>query len=336
MLKLSIIIPVYNVEEYIARCLDSVVDYGRACISSGQEPGYEVIIVNDGTQDASAEIAGKYVTACPGFVRMISIENSGQGQARNVGMDAAAGEFLYFLDSDDYLAPGAMERLLSLTDRDFDICIFDSIAVNTLGRELEYRPGCKRTEKLSLAEYPGLLLENPDVWNKIFRRSLFAANGIRFTPGVWFEDLRTVPKLYAYTDRIIYVPEALHRYLQRPGSVTNTEQVRRNLEIIPALDELLAFYEARGQAGELKDVLEYLAFHCQFLTSSVRANLADRKSPVQEQLMQDFLEKFPRFRENPYIKSMSLQHKLLSFLLLHRLRRSVFLLMKLNRALKKY
>lgn len=334
MPKLSVIIPVYNVEDYIAKCLDSVVEPGRQQLAAGLEPDYEVIIVNDGTQDRSAEIAEGYVRDCPGLVQLISIENSGQGQARNVGIDAAAGEFLYFIDSDDYLIPGGMEELLALTEKDFDICIFDSIAVNTEGQDLKYMPGCKRQENLSLEEYPELLLEGPDVWNKIFRRRLFTDNGIRFTPRVWFEDLRTVQKLYAFTDRVFYVPKALHRYVQRPGSVTNTQKVGRNLEIIPAVDELIDFYKAQGRYEELKDVLEYLAFHCIFLTSSVRANLADWKSPVQEELMQDFLRKFPDYRKNPYVQAMSRQHKLLDRLLRRRMRLCVHVLMKLNNWLK--
>ena len=194
--------------------------------------------------------------------------------------------------------------------------------------------GCKQRERLSLDTYPELLLEGPDVWNKVFRRSLFTDNGIRFTPRVWFEDLRTIPKLYAFTDKIMYIPKALHRYVQRPGSVTNTQKVQRNLEIIPAVEELIDFYKSQGRYEQLRDVLEYLAFHCVFLTSSVRANLADWKSPVQEELMQDFLGKFPGYRDNPYVKSMSRQHKLLDHLLRRRMRLCVHILMKLNNWIK--
>ena len=334
MPKLSVVIPVYNVEGYIRKCLDSLMEPGRSRLASGQEPGYEIIIVNDGSTDSSGDIAEEYRQSCPRLIKLISIENSGQGQARNVGMEAAVGDFLYFIDSDDYLIPGAMAELLELPEQDFDICIFDSIAVNTLGQELEYRPGCRCSPPLSLSAQPGLLLENPDVWNKIFRRSLFMDNGIRFTPRVWFEDLRTVPKLYAFTGRIVYLPKALHRYLQRPDSVTNTSKVRRNLEIIPAVDELLDFYKSLGMYDRLKEVLEYLAFHSQFLTSSVRANLADWKSPVQGELREDFLRKFPEYRSNPYIQTMSRKHKLLSFLLMHRMYLSVHILMKLNNKLK--
>lgn len=334
MVKLSVVVPVYNVEDYIGKCLESLMEPGRSRLAAGSEPGYEIILVNDGSTDASGRIAAEYQRSCPLLIELISIENSGQGQARNIGMEAARGEFLYFIDSDDYLAPGAMEELLAILQQDFDICIFDSIAVNTQQRCLEYRPGCRLSGPLTLAENPGLLLENPDVWNKLFRRSLFMDNNIRFTPRVWFEDLRTVPKLYAFTDSIIYIPKALHRYVQRPGSVTNTVKVRRNLEIIPAVDDLLDFYKGLGLYGQLKEALEYLAFHSQFLTSSVRANLADWRSPVQEELKTDFLQKFPHYKTNPYVLGMSFQHKLLSFLLMHRLYLCVHVLMKLNNKLK--
>lgn len=331
MVKLSVVIPIYNVEEYVAKCLDSLLEPGLSRLASGQEPGYEIITVNDGSTDSSGEIAAGYAKRRPELIKLINIENSGQGQARNLGMEAAAGEFLYFIDSDDYLIPGALGELLEILEQDFDICIFDSIAVNTLGDELEYRPGCRCSPPLSLSAHPELLLENPDVWNKLFRRSLFMDNNIRFTPRVWFEDLRTVPKLYAYTDKTIYIPKAFHRYVQRPDSVTNTGKVRRNLEIIPAMNELLDFYKSRE---DLEDVLEYLAFHSQFLTSSVRANLADWKSPVQAELARDFLEKFPAYKSNPYVRGMSPQHKLLSFLLMHRMYLGVHILMKLNNRLK--
>ena len=77
MPKLSVIIPVYNVENYIAKCLDSVLELGQRRQAAGMAPGYEVIIVNDGSQDRSAEIAEGYMQNCSGFVRLISIENSG-------------------------------------------------------------------------------------------------------------------------------------------------------------------------------------------------------------------------------------------------------------------
>ena len=109
MVKLSVVVPVYNVEDYVAKCLDSLLEPGRSRLAAGEEPGYEIIAVNDGS---TGDIAAEYHRRYPELIRLITIENSGQGQARNVGMEAAAGKFLYFIDSDDYLAPGAMAELL--------------------------------------------------------------------------------------------------------------------------------------------------------------------------------------------------------------------------------
>lgn len=334
MIRLSVIIPVYNVEDYVAKCLDSLISPAAEALSRGEKPDYEIIAVNDGSTDSSPAIVQDYVNRYPQFIRLITTENMGQGHARNVGIDEAQGEYLYFIDSDDYLAPDAMSELLNALDGDYDILIFDSIAVNTDGLELEYRKGCARNDDLKLSHYPELLLQSPDVWNKIFRRSLYIESGVRFTERVWFEDLRTVPKLYHYTDRIVYLPKAWHRYVQRPGSVTNTRKIERNLEIIPAVDELIAFYKSTAGYPEIKDALEYLAFHSEFLTSSVRANLADWHSDVQDKLREDFLGKFPNYASNPYVRTMSRKHKLLTTLLMHRQYLAVHIIMKLNNRLK--
>ena len=310
MCTLSIVIPVYNVERYLPKCLDSL-------LIETSVP-YEIILVNDGSTDASLAVAEGYRARFPERVSVITTENMGQGNARNVGLERAKGEFLYFIDSDDYLAPGGMEGILSCLREDFDICIFDSIAVNADGKELKYMPGFRGEDRqLSLRTHPELLLQQPDVWNKIIRRSLFLDSGVRFPVRVWFEDLAAIPKLYQFTDKILYVPKAYHRYLQRRDSVTSTSKAMRNLEIIPAVDALWDFYRGCGRFDELKDELKYLAFHDEFLTSSVRANLADWRSGVQEELMRDFLQKVPDYRSNPYVRRSSRQHKLLAWLLLH-------------------
>ena len=326
MPKLSVIIPVYNVEKYLAKCIESVL--------SPDALDYEIVIVNDGSTDASPAIAETYRARFPALITVVTTENCGLGAARNTGMAHSSGEFLYFLDSDDYLAPGGIEAICACLEEDFDLCIFDSITVGEDGRELKHVRGCRPGDTVSLEDYPELLLEIPNVWNKIYRRSLFADHGILFPGRAWFEDLRTVPKLYALAGKIVYKPEAWHRYLLRGGSITNSPNAARNREMIDAVDDLLSFYQEQGLYQKYRDVLEYLVFHSEFLTSAVRANLADVRSPVQEELMRDFLRRFPDYRRNPYIRKISAKHKLLTFLLLHRMRRSVHILMTLNNKLR--
>lgn len=334
MLKLSVIIPVYNVEEYLEKCVDSVLGPGVMSLEKGEKPSYEIIIVDDGSPDSSPEIADRYALNYPDFVRVIHTENGGLGAARNVGIDASDAEYLYFLDSDDYLVEGGMQTILDSLDLGYDICIFDTIAVNVDGKELKYMPGCSRSEKLSLKDFPELLLESPHAWNKIYRRTLYSDNNIKYPSRVWFEDLCTVLKLYCFTENISYMPKALHRYLQRKGSILNSGNAARNIEIIPAVDELISFYKRQGRWEELKDILEYLAFHSQFLTASVRVCLADHKSKVLDQLMDNFIEKFPDFQSNPYVQKIGGNHRLLTKLLLKKNRLAVRLLMTANSLLK--
>lgn len=330
-MKLSVVIPVYNTAEYLEKCLLSVLSPGR-----DDERDYEMIIVNDGSTDASGSIAESYEREYPGLIRVVTTENHGLGSARNEGIAAARGEYLYFIDSDDYLAPGAMDELLASLTGDFDICFFDSVAVSVLGKELKYIRGCACEGEITLDAFPELLLEWQNVWNKVFRRELFRSSGVRFPGRAWFEDLRTVPKLYLYAEKMRYIPRPWHRYLIRPGSITNTNvrKIERNLEIVDAVDDLIGFYKERGRYEALSQVLEYVAFHSIFLTSTVRVNLADRKSPVQERLMESFLSRFPRFRDNPYIQRMGLKHRLLTSLLLRKRFLAVHLIMKLNNLLK--
>ena len=321
-MKLSIIIPVYNTREYLSACLDSVID--SAC------GDYEIVIVNDGSTDDSGIIAAGYASRYPALIRLITTENGGLGAARNVGLEAAKGEYLLFLDSDDTLAKGALKEMLAVLDGSFDIGIFDILQVNPSGDTVGTIYGCDEGGDFTLSEHPGLLFEPPSACNKLLRRSLFTGNGVRFPGRVWFEDLRTVPKLYPLAGAIRNLAKPWYRYLIRQGSITNNADVKRNLEIIDAAQEIMEYYKDAGLYERFENELCYMAFYNVFLTASVRVNAADPESDVQEQLMQWFLQSFPSWRDNPYVQGLSAKHRLLTELLMKRKRKSVHLIMKLN------
>ena len=326
-MKLSIVIPIYNVREYLASCVES-------CLLPDCRD-YEIILVNDGSTDDSGQIAAEYAARYPETIRLITTENGGLGAARNVGLEHASGDFVFFLDSDDRLADGALDEILAELTPERDMLIFDFLSVNPDGSVIERMPGCGKTGALSLADDPDLLLAYPSGCNKICRRSLFLDSGIRFPGRVWYEDLRTMPKLYPLTDRIYAVSKAWYLYLMRPGSITNSAKLQRNLEIIDAVDDLLGYFKDRGLYDVYRQQLEYVAFYNMFLTGSVRVCLADPKSPVLPQLKRAFLERFPNFKENSYIRSMSKKHRLLTALLLSEQYGAVASLMRLNDRLRK-
>ena len=325
-MKLSIIIPVYNTEEFLPSCLDSVI--------YPELPDYEIIVVNDGSTDNSPAIAQDYCERFPELIKVINKENGGLGDARNHGIMAAQGEYLLFLDSDDMLAPGALCDIMEEAKSDFDIFIFDLQQTNIDGEYIGLINGAEKTGAFSLAEYPELLFQAPAACNKIIRRSLFTDNNILFPGKVWFEDLRTIPKLYIYARKIEYKPLKWYLYLMRSGSITNSKNTQKNLEIIDAVDEILNYYREQGCFENYAVQLEYMAFYNQFLTSSVRVNLAKWNSPVPKQLAKNFVEKFPNYKNNTYIQCMPPKYKLLekfisnnNWLLMH-------LMMKANNLLK--
>lgn len=315
-------VPVYNTEEYLPACLDSVLT---------PVPGdCEIVVVNDGSTDGSLAVAEDYARRYPGLVRVISTENGGLGAARNVGLAAARGEFLLFLDSDDSLAPGALGEMLDACTEDRDLILFDLVSVNPDGSVIETLPGSKKQGARSLADDPALLLEYPSACNKLCRRSLFLDSGLRFPGRVWYEDLRTMPKLYLHTARIWACARPWYRYLLRPGSITNSAQLKRNLEILDAVDDLCAYYRAAGAYEACRAELDYLVFYNLFLTASVRVCLGDAKSPVLPQLRAALLERVPDWAENPYVRALPLKHRLLTKLLMAGQYPAVAALMRLN------
>ena len=327
MVKLSIVIPVYNVESYLAKCLDSVIVPGLE--------GYEVIVVNDGSTDGSGAVAAAYTGRYPGLIRLIEQENGGLGAARNTGLEAARGEFVFFLDSDDWLREGAVTEMLEKLEEDFDICIFGMLSVTEAGVVLDDIRSCPKEGPVALKDFPQLLLCPPSGCNKICRRSLFMDSGLRFPARVWYEDLRTMPKLYLMTDRIVADSRQWYVYLQRAGSIINSANLQRNLELIEAIEDLSQHYKDRGMYDTYRDEFTYIAFYNQFLVAPVRLCLADTKSPVLDELVDNFLANYPDFRQNPYVKAAPKKYQLLYRLMERKHYRAVRFLMGLNSKVKR-
>ncbi|MBR5094228.1 MAG: glycosyltransferase [Oscillospiraceae bacterium] len=303
MTKLSIIIPIYGVEDYLAACLESV-------LLPAQED-YEIVCVDDGSPDRSGEIADEYARRYPERIRTIHQANRGLGGARYTGIEAARGEYLLFLDSDDTLSPGALEEMLQALDRDADILFFDYVCVDESGRVLSYQTGCSRQGPFSLAVCPQLVFELPSACNKLWRRSLFTEGGVRFPEKLWFEDLATSPRLYLRARQAEAVPRPWLRYLQRSGSITRAKDPSRNAEIVTALDLVLEDYRRQGAFDRYARELELLAVKHQLLAATVRVALADPRSPLLPQLLEDLDRKFPHWRESPYLSQLPIQHRLL-------------------------
>jgi len=326
MPKLTVMIPVYNVENYLAKCLDSVI--------YPELENYEIVLVNDGSTDSSGDICNDYQSKNPSLIRVITTPNGGLGAARDVGINNSKGEYILFLDSDDYLAPNAIPEIMETLSLDYDMCIFDVRSVNEDGKQIRYVHGCQKEGFISLELFPELLFELPSAWNKIYKRSLFTENEIYYPARLWYEDMHVTPWLYTKCKKIYSIHKSWHNYLQRAGSITNNKNTYRNLEIIDAVNAMLDAYRREGLYEKYKTQLEYSAFYNQVLTSVTRVNLADWKSDIQDKLIEDYIAKFPNYLENPYLNQMPAKYKLIHFLIRKKLSLLLHITMKLNDKIK--
>ena len=307
MTKLSLVIPVYNVKNYLRGCLDSVL--GQTVTD------FETIVVDDGSTDESGLICDEYERAYPDRIRVIHQANAGLGGARNTGLLAAKGEYVIFLDSDDTVLPDMMETLLPYTETDADMVIFGSLTVDENGNVIEdisdgYEPG----KALSLSKFPRLLLGQPSACVRMCRRDLFLMHDILFPPRVWYEDIRTTTKLYLHAREVRYVDKVLHRYLFRPGSITKNTNIARNREILDAFEDIFAYFKAHNAWERYHDELEYLALYHVLTAASVRVLRVDPRSPLLMEFAGWMKRNFPNYGKNPYLKTMP-KTKKLAFLL---------------------
>ena len=329
MIKLSIVVPVYNVEKYLRECLDSAIVPGM--------DGYEIVCVNDGSTDSSPEILEEYRERYPELIRVVHTENQGLGAASNNGVAASRGEYVAFLDSDDSLTDKAIEEMLDICNFGDDIYIFNFASVTDEGRLISINKGCNHRGEgaFTLESYPEILFELPSRANKIFRQSLFESNGIFYPSPVWFEDYRTNPKLYPFCRSIRYVDKDWYNYRQQPESITHVKNTERNLEIIDAAEDLLGFYHKIGLFEKYSAELEYSVFYNVLLTSSDRVNLIDPTSEVQEKLLEYTKSRFPDYEKNRYFLQMNKKYKLLHFLIKNKQHKALNIVLKANNIVKK-
>ncbi len=209
----SIIVPVYNMEEYLAECLDSLV---KQTLDS-----YEIIIVNDGSTDGSLEIINDYAYQYADKIRLFTIENSGLGEARNYGIMKSRGRYLGFVDSDDFVAADMFEKLYQTAIKSQADCVIsDYIAFWDTGKE-EYITSVpeKNADRFDILKYSakyGVV----NACTKLVDKDLFEQ--IKFPRG-FYEDLATMPIILSYAKKIEYVREGLYFYRQRSGSITSVK-----------------------------------------------------------------------------------------------------------------
>ena len=308
MPKASVIVPVYNVEAYLEKCVQSILRQ--------TERDFELLLVDDGSTDSSGQLCEELAKK-DSRIRVIHQENQGLGGARNTGIREAKGDWLLLVDSDDWIEPEILEKSLEAGLREeADMVVFPFRSVDEEGRELAvFRENIPVGRAFALKERKDILLTAPVAWNKLYRTAFFRETGLAYPSRVWYEDIRTTPKLMALARRMVFISDIGYNYLQRQGSIMNSGKVARNVEIIEAFDDILPWFREHGLFAEYRQELEYLAVFHAYLTASVRVILADRKSPLLARLAAYLQEQFPTWQKNAYLPRLGAKRRLLVSLL---------------------
>ncbi|MEA2457527.1 MAG: CDP-glycerol glycerophosphotransferase, partial [Thermoleophilaceae bacterium] len=242
MPRISVVVPVYNVELYLETCLESI---------AGQTFGdLEVVMVDDGSTDGSAAIAERFVQRDPRF-RLVTQTNGGLSKARNTGTDAATGEFLAFVDSDDYLAPNAYELLLGALDEtgsDFATGNVQRLT-KTGSRQVFFLADAfaKTQLKTHVSEFPELVADRV-AWNKLFRRSFWDRQGRRFPEGVLNEDIPVILPAHFAAKSVDVIADPVYYWRIRGGEELSITQ--RRLEPRALLDRIAAIEKVTDHLEE--------------------------------------------------------------------------------------
>lgn len=228
MYKLTIVIPIYNVEAYLRECLDSVLRQDSEQI--------EVIMVNDCSEDQSHRIASEYKTKFTNSVLIEHTTNQGLGPARNTAMSVAQGEYLMMLDSDDWLCDSAIETILeAIKNANFDIAQFgcNKVSADKIERNLYC---VANDDSLTLDEKKSILLSLPNyAWLKVIRREFISSNQLSFQ-AIFYEDIPWSIETTMQAEAIEFYPVAICNYRQREGSIINTQSAR-HLDLLNAYDQ---------------------------------------------------------------------------------------------------
>ena len=249
MIKVSVIVPVYNVEKYLKKCLNSLVNQTLQEI--------EILVVNDGSTDRSQEIIDEFQRDFPLKIKAFKKENGGLSDARNFGIDHAKGEFFGFVDSDDEVSPTMFEEMYNLAKKhEAEMVICNLQKVNEEGKIIRKLPQIPNMpEKIILQENFSVFSDlSYFACNKIFKAELF--NKKRFKKGVHFEDIQLIPQLLLNCKVIAHTENYHYQYLERSQSISKTH-TEKGLDILRAVEDVEAAFEKSQYSQHEKELKNF-------------------------------------------------------------------------------
>jgi glycosyltransferase involved in cell wall biosynthesis len=294
---ISVIIPIYNVERYLDKCIRSVVEQTYKNL--------EIILVDDGSPDQCGTICDKWAEKDK-RIRVIHKTNGGLSDARNAGLDAATGAYIGFVDSDDYIHPLMYQRLYEKVkeyDADLAICGFDWVdAYNDIIIRSANMPDegliDKKEALLNMCHYGTFVV----VWNKLYKSELFS--NLRFLYGKFSEDVFIMHQLFHKCTGIVAVSEYYYSYVQSPNSIMRSEKTVSHLDSVEAYYRMLLFCESNNYPDLLQKISFKMTYRYIQDMEKIKNILPGEKQRIRE------IKKMVLYGVTKYGQSVRIVHKL--------------------------
>ncbi len=295
-MKVSVIIPVYNTKDYLHQCLDSLVGQTLEDI--------EILVVDDGSTDGSDQVIKEYEEKYPQKVKGFFKENGGQASARNLALQHAQGEYLGFVDSDDWVDTEMYTEMYEKAKaEDADIVICDT--TDHYPTHDDYHHASRFESKFSVT---------PSACNKIFRREF--VGDICFPVGLWYEDFEFTTKNLMLTEKIGVIHKSFYHCHCREVSTMTNNNAEKNLDMLTVLDNLTRFVEEKGMAEKYKDVLEYLYLDHVLITTvnRLKAQKNKNKNKIIRRMVSEVKKYYPKFYKDAVFTQMAKNRKIIALL----------------------
>ena len=306
----SIIVPVYNVEQYLKECIESIL--------AQTWKNFEVILVDDGSTDSSGKICDEY-SQKKEFISVIHKKNGGLSSARNAGIDVAQGDYLAFIDSDDVVHPRYLSELVAIVKKEKADLAACNFCVGSLCRwknfsEVKYDIRCNEDVLKKMNDNDVVVTV---AWNKLYHAKFFREHGLRYPVGKIHEDMFLTPQILYYTKKMVITNEQLYFYRQRENSIMNSSFSIKQLDALDAIEFRIELFQHWNKQYLQASEYESYIRKSNELYKKMKEEETDLYIEAQERIktkMKDFRNKKSIFN----MLSWKYRIKLMAFLIMER------------------
>lgn len=316
---ISVIVPVYNTGKYLKKCVDSILN---------QTIGFnniELIIVNDGSYDDSDSII-KDIINKNSKIKYFSKENGGQGSARNLGLKHATGEYISFVDSDDWIDTKMYEDL-------YNIAIKENIDIITCNYTKVYD---NYSEEISFRyiedEHKNFIIMNTGPCNMLIKRSLLKKINFKFPEKIIYEDLAVIPSLAFYDVNIKLVEKSYYNYYIRSGSSMNKKKYNQKLnDIFISINNLYDIWCKIDKERKYYSEIEFIFIRRLLMSASLRFIEFNDPDNSINKISDVIKEKFPNWEKNKYYNKLNFKQKIVGIFTYKKMKKMLYLCYNVNR-----